>query len=1762
MKNYKLKIQSYLILIQLCFLINAVNAQDWHQLGDDFFGEAVYEGLGNQVEISDDGTIVAYGVHGESTVEQMAGAVRVFSRDDSVWNQMGTDLTGDGVKMEFFGYSISMSADGHTVAGGGIDTNGPGIVKVWNWDGSSWVQKGNSFVGANTGDKCGQDVSLSASGDVLAISSQGEVNGSGNKGVVRIYNWDGSTWNQMGNDIESWGTAANFGQSIDLDSLGHTIVIGASSDDAVQENAGSATVYAWDGSNWSVLGSTFNDSPKNGAAGDIVRLSNDGRTMVYSSHWSAQYLYNAGALWIYEYDGTNWNPKGDPIYGIEKGDYLGVGLDISGDGNRIAIGSNYNVNHSDASTTNGEGSVQVLDWDGTNWNIVGDTIWGGITQYRFGKYMSLTADGNSLVVGCPENKVLYDLGGAVRVYTLNEPEPVPGHYWVGDGGNWSDVSHWATTSGGSTFHTSPPGPDDDVFFDSNSFTTTDQVVTVDMWGECKNMDWTGVSNMPDLAGNNYLDIYGSLKMSPDITCSHTGIMGFLSDTTGNTIDFADLTLNFEYIEFLDVDGEWTLESDVNLVGGTSGLSFVEGTFNAGDNTINVQTFVSLPSDDVVLNLDSSTINIYTAWSLIYYLQISFNAGTSTINIYDDNLFDLKNFDFYNLSFHSTDDLMDYSIMGNSPNKFNTLSFNEAKSVTLPASDTLQVNSLEISGNCMQSVTFKSDKAGAAAIIHQDSGTVVNEYLNLKDIEITGGANYVANYSSDLGGVTNWTINSPIDANNFYWVGGTGEWEDPNHWAFTSGGTPNGTCTPGATDNVYFDSNSFTDADQVVSSSSIITCNKMEWVNVTGAPSFKPGLDMYIGTSFILDTTTAMAFSFTKDLFFTSDSMNNELRHKGHSLRSTDMYITGAGDWSIYDSLSVKSLHLNNGSFTSNNYPITAKNAINSSTSNVRSIILGSSKIKTASWNMSDTTALNLETDNITLEITGNKAYMNDLAYKTVILSGTSTTRMYGNAQIDSLALNTGLKLILQAGKTITINELTAQGDCIDIIAISSNISDSAAYISNSTRNVDIVYASLKDIHAIGGASFTCNNGLDYGNNDGWVINELAPTTYYWVGHHGNWSDPNHWALTSNGPGNGSCIPKYYDDVVFDANSFDNINGTVTIDQAAYCRNFDFSETGGWGRVDGTGNLHVYGSFDITSIYTYHSFQGKLFFNSDATGNVINTDGKLMDQYVYFDGNGEWNLASDFNMGSINKDLYFIKGTLNTNDYDMQFFSLHSDKPNHRVWNMGSSTINCAGFWFIENSTNMTINPGTSEVICGQIHCIPGGLNYYKFSSTVSSVFKLYGSSTFMKLSVPNAPHIVLEGGHTQTIDTLELIDGTDCNNMVWIESGNSDPAYIHSVNGGANGNYWNINNVVITGGAPYIANNSVGSGNISGWTFNTPMGVDHQIVCNEYTWIDGITYTESNDAATFKIAGGAVSGCDSLVRLDLTIMESDSVTVDVKACESYDFDGNVLTTSGQYQAVYSNQNGCDSVVTLHLTIFEPSTGTDVISACGSYKWIDGITYNESNNTATYTLTNSGGCDSVVTLNLTILESSTGTDVITACESYTWIDGITYTESNNTATDTLTNSVGCDSVVTLDLNILKQSYSYDTIAVCNNYEWNGNTYIESGDYQLIFTNTVGCDSIAMLNLTITDPCDTTSVTELLEGKIWLYPNPVHDHLVIELPSADFSKIKIMDITGNLVLSKSIDGDKLIIRDLIFASGTYILRIFGKEQSVNSYLLIKN
>ena len=272
----------------------------------------------------------------------------------------------------------------------------------------------------------------------------------------------------------------------------------------------------------------------------------------------------------------------------------------------------------------------------------------------------------------------------------------------------------------------------------------------------------------------------------------------------------------------------------------------------------------------------------------------------------------------------------------------------------------------------------------------------------------------------------------------------------------------------------------------------------------------------------------------------------------------------------------------------------------------------------------------------------------------------------------------------------------------------------------------------------------------------------------------------------------------------------------------------------------------------------------------------------------------------------------------------------------------------------------------------------------------------------------------------------------------------------------------------------------------------------HLTVNNSATSTDAVTVCDSlvRYSRTLAMSGTYVdslrttAGCDSIVTLALTVNHSSSIVDTQHSCDYFTWIDFNTYTSSNYTATkqYTNVEGCDSVVRLHLTIGHANFYTDVRSECDSLRW-NGTLYT-SNTTTTIHLTNASGCDSALTLNLTIRHSNTGTDTQNPCDSLVWIDGNTYTANNNTATHTLTNAAGCDSVVRLNLTLRHSTLLDTSAAACDSMRWYGATYRESGVYfHQLSTNASGCDRSKRLNLTIYRGVPVVDTVEACDSYTW-------------------------------------------------------------------------
>ncbi len=244
----------------------------WLQLGDDIDGGAAGDYSGEIVSLSSDGSTVAIASQYSDGAYENAGHVRIYQLDGATWTQLGDDLDGEAAN-DYSGSSVSLSSDGLTVAIGAQNNDGSyaahvhynvGHVRIYQFDGAAWNQVGGDIDGEAYQDSSGSSVSLSSDGLTVAIGAYMNDGAANQAGHVRVYQLDGATWTQVGGDIDGEAAVDRSGLSVSLSSDGSTVAIGAYGNDGTGSDSGHVRVYQLDGATWTQLGGDIDGE----AAGD------------------------------------------------------------------------------------------------------------------------------------------------------------------------------------------------------------------------------------------------------------------------------------------------------------------------------------------------------------------------------------------------------------------------------------------------------------------------------------------------------------------------------------------------------------------------------------------------------------------------------------------------------------------------------------------------------------------------------------------------------------------------------------------------------------------------------------------------------------------------------------------------------------------------------------------------------------------------------------------------------------------------------------------------------------------------------------------------------------------------------------------------------------------------------------------------------------------------------------------------------------------------------------------------------------------------------------------------------------------------------------------------------------------------------------------------------------------------------------------------------------------------------------------------------
>ena len=402
------------LFFTICLLCMSATVMAQTQLGADIDGEAPGDWSGN-VSLSSTGNRLAIGAPLNDGNGDSSGHARVYQWSGTAWTQIGADIDGEAVGD--LSDPVSLSSNGNRLAIGapGNDGNGSGSghVRVYEWSGTEWIQLGTDIDGEAAGDRSGLKMSLSPNGDRLAIGAYRNDGNGEDSGHVRVYQWSGTDWTQLGTDIDGEAAGDNSGSFVSLSSDGNRLAIGAPQNDGNGDSSGHVRVYQWSGTAWEQLGTDIDGEAALDHSGDSVSLSYDGSRLAIGASGNDDNGVDSGHVRVYQWSGTAWEHLGADIAGEAADDGFGNFVSLSSDGNRLAIGAPGNGGNG-----SGAGHVRVYEWSGTEWTQLGTDIDGEAAR-DFSGPISLSSDGNRVAIGAGLNDGNGADSGHVRVYDLS-----------------------------------------------------------------------------------------------------------------------------------------------------------------------------------------------------------------------------------------------------------------------------------------------------------------------------------------------------------------------------------------------------------------------------------------------------------------------------------------------------------------------------------------------------------------------------------------------------------------------------------------------------------------------------------------------------------------------------------------------------------------------------------------------------------------------------------------------------------------------------------------------------------------------------------------------------------------------------------------------------------------------------------------------------------------------------------------------------------------------------------------------------------------------------------------------------------------------------------------------------------------------------------------------------------------------------------------------------------------------------------------------
>jgi len=272
--------------------------------------------------------------------------------------QIGQTLNGESVQL---GRSVSISSDGSIIAVGEIGNSDSamfsGQVRVYENVNNTWIQIGQGINGENELDNLGFTVSLSASGTIIAVGTPFNQDNGSQSGQVRVYENINNVWTQIGQDINGEeGDLLGFDKGTAISADGNIIAVGARRNDENGENSGQVKVFENINNIWTQIGQNINGEAAGDESGSSISISSNGNVIAIGAPNNAVNGNQSGHIRIFENINNSWTQIGQDIDGEEAGDASSFDLSLSSNGDFIVISAPF-------SDVNGVDSGQVRVFD-------------------------------------------------------------------------------------------------------------------------------------------------------------------------------------------------------------------------------------------------------------------------------------------------------------------------------------------------------------------------------------------------------------------------------------------------------------------------------------------------------------------------------------------------------------------------------------------------------------------------------------------------------------------------------------------------------------------------------------------------------------------------------------------------------------------------------------------------------------------------------------------------------------------------------------------------------------------------------------------------------------------------------------------------------------------------------------------------------------------------------------------------------------------------------------------------------------------------------------------------------------------------------------------------------------------------------------------------------------------------------------------------------------------------------------------------------